>query len=251
MFQRTKSLLQDFSGAKIRSINRSSADLAGTTRKGYEREGVEFEESYRVYEVIGQHSRSLLSPQVKKNSQHPTYAEIDATYQKPPLPRQALDTKDKAAPPPVSPKPPPRKPPVRYNTIGQASDLKRESSPLVKPPAEVGRVLKMEVGRKLSVDSAVNSGENPYQPLLNKRRVSESESGYVTVGQHPTSRKSVVTGAKSQQAMMNGLAAAAVSPARDGTVEDNGALIRDLIGRIESLEQQVGALTEKVEQLSR
>ena len=112
----------------------------------------------------------------------------------------------------------------------------------------------MEVGRKLSVDSAVNSGENPYQALLNTRSVSESESSsaYVTLGQRPTARNSVITGTKSQQVMMNSLTAtAAVSPARDGTVEDNGTLIRDLIGRIESLEQQVEVLTEKVEQLSR
>ena len=223
--------------------------MGGVTRKGYEREGVEIEESDRVYEVIGEQSRSLYRPYIAKIMQDPTYAEVDTSYQRPPPARPAPDQKNEALPPPLSPKPPSRKTPVRYTT-SSPSDRPRVPSPLLE--GEVGGRKKIEMGRKLSADvaaEAVMSKEQLYQPLV-KPRGSASQSAAIPTYESlvPTPRPgrgSVTTGKKSQEAMMNSLLTAA------GEAEDIGTLVRNLIGRIESLEQQVAVLSDKVERLSR
>ena len=208
------------------------------------------------YDIISQTSNSKCEPfqpsvgegestEVKDGgvTQDPTYAKIkvDPTYKRPPLPTPATL---------VYPKPAPRKPPTHSNTFSAAPDTKSKPSPT--SPGEGGSTgVKGAAGRKQSVGSAGNSGG--YQALVKLREPSESGS-YVTLGPNSTTTTSpgdlVVTGSKSRQAMLSS-ANRAVTPAGDSTTDNNsGDIIRNLIGRIESLEQQVKALTDKVEQLS-
>ena len=177
---------------------------------------MEFEEQNRVYDVVTQ--RSLLKHRLPRQEE-PTYAEVISASPRTPERHRAGKT-----PPPRSPKPQnPRT--LRFTppaTPSKPADKKKNPPPVAK---------KSVVGRVLSVDCAGGErGEGIYQPL---RPTHESEvSSYVTLNRM-LPRESVTTTASAGDSM------------------DTEAVLRDLISRIRSLEQQVAVLTDRLDELSR
>ena len=269
LFHRTRSLLESFNSAKIHTINKSSSNLTFAPRQGYEREGVEIEEPNRVYEVISH--RTLFKPR-RQEDENLIYAEI--LQDTPPTSTHSSLTPDKTqqrSPPPLSPKPnlkkrgsvaaaertqPPYQgteralPPHRATVRTPPPHRATERTP---PPHQL-QAEKRAVDRKLSVDSASSERELTYQPLIRRSPSPDSNiSAYVTLNRRPPHHS--VTGARSEQTLLSSLATAAattagVATAGVGGTEDFRTLIRDLIGRIQALEQQVAELTNRVDVLT-
>ena len=214
LFRRTRNIYEGFNPSKVRSIRTSSSDLSTTLRKGHERDGVQLQGPHRVFKASRQRTQAVaVPPAVYGRGNSPMLPRKEK-----PLPRETATSQ----PPRNSPGPRERE--MAFALNGQLSSI----------------------GGWREGDD-----ENLYMSLMTQPStdIPEDESPYVTMAPmspripHP------------RPAMRSGGARTSTGSATEeeptyAAVENDSLLIRSLIGRIESLEQQVAALNERVEKLT-
>lgn len=279
LLHRTRTLFEAFDPSRIHSIRVSSSELSTALRKGYEREGVELQRPGRVYDVPPRRAQSPIPPKRELspvNKQDPPQMLLERDPPPmlperdppPPLPKRnpaplfprcdVLPTLHKRTPPPVIPKR--DVPTIRHTPAPMPA--KRANNELFRswsheqPPSLGTQSLDRRKREMVRVDSGhyveLNGGHT-YQSLLIPPPTTSQDDLYATISTGTRPAPPSRAGVRSHQVASQNIA----STSNVGElqfpmdVEDASPLIRHLISRIESLEQQVVSLSDQVEKLQK